>query len=140
MNERIRMMLKRSLLAAGLLGLASGANAVSSIAANTELTLTPQLIGAAGVVVEAKDFVITVGDDIDLNGKSMQIDFSVAPVAALLPATLTPSVCGGTVISGITYAGLTNGGKTVNYSIAGDNADPSTCKLPFPIFILRKPM
>jgi hypothetical protein len=94
MKERMLMMLKRSLLAAGLLGLAAGANAISLVTpATTGLTLTPQAIGAAGVVVEAKDFTITVTDDIDLNGKSMQIDFSVAPVAALLPSSLAVTVC-----------------------------------------------
>jgi hypothetical protein len=125
-------MLKRSLLAAGLLGLASGAYAVSSIAPNTAVSITPQAIGAAGVLVKAKDFVITVGDDIDLNGKSLQIDFSVAPVAALLPATLAVSVCGGGEISSVAYAGLTNAGKTVNYTIAGNNNNPATCKLTVP--------
>jgi hypothetical protein len=133
MKERMLMMLKRSLLAAGLLGLAAGANAVSLVTpATTGLTLTPQAIGAAGVVVEAKDFTITVTDDIDLNGKSMQIDFSVAPVAALLPSSLAVTVCADSVMADLTYAGLTNDGKTVNYSIAGDNANPATCVITVP--------
>ncbi len=130
------MMLKRSLLAAGLLGLAAGANAVSLVTpATTGLTLTPQAIGAAGVVVEAKDFTITVTDDIDLNGKSLQIDFSVAPVASLLPATLAvgpDNTCADAVMADLTYAGLTNGGKTVNYSIAGNNNNPATCVITVP--------
>ena len=71
------------------MGLASGAHAISLITpATTGLSLTLKQVGANGVLVEAKDFTITVGDDIDLNGKSLQIDFSVAPVVALLPATL----------------------------------------------------
>jgi len=126
-------MLKRSLMAAAMLGLASGANAISLVTPNAAgTTMTPQAIGAAGVVVEAKDFTITVGDDIDLNGKSLQIDFSVAPVAALLPASLAVATCANSVMADLTYAGLTNAGKTANYSIAGDNADPSTCVITVP--------
>jgi hypothetical protein len=138
MKERMLMMLKRSLLAAGLLGLAAGANAVSLVTpATTGLTLTPQAIGAAGVVVEAKDFTVIVTDDIDLNGKSMQLDFSVAPVASLLPATLvvapkTGGTCANATMADLTYAGITNDGKTVNYSISGDNADPSDCEITIP--------
>ena len=106
-------MLKRSLMAAAMLGLASGANAISLVTPNAAgTTMTPQAIGAAGVVVEAKDFTITVGDDIDLNGKSLQIDFSVAPVAALLPASLAVATCANSVMADLTYAGLTNAGKT----------------------------
>ena len=126
-------MLKRSLMAGALLGLAAGANAISLVTPNAAgTTITPQAIGAAGVLVEAKDFTITVGDDIDLNGKSLQIDFSVAPVAALLPATLAVGTCANSVMADLTYAGLTNSGKTANYSIAGDNADPSACVITVP--------
>jgi hypothetical protein len=135
MKERMFIMLKRSLLAAGLLGLAAGANAVSLVTPNaTGATLTPQAIGAAGVVVEAKDFEVVVTDDIDLNGKSMQLDFSVAPVAALLPATLAVDpkaggACADAVMADLTYAGITNDGKTVNYSISGDNSTPAGCEI-----------
>jgi len=131
-------MLKRTLLAAGLLGVTAGANAVSLVVPATNgLTLTPQYVGAAGVLVEAKDFEVVVTDDIDLNGKSMQLDFSVAPIAALLPATLAVDpVAGGTCANGVmadlTYAGLTNGGKTVNYSISGDNSTPAGCEITVP--------
>lgn len=120
-------MLKRSLLIAGMFGLVSGAQAISVIAPATEVGITPQAVGAAGVLVRAPDFTITVTDDIDLNGKSLQLDFSAAPIAALIPTSLAVTVCADSVMADLSYAGVTNGGKTVNYTISGDNADPSTC-------------
>lgn len=130
-------MFKRTLLAVGIIGMSSGASAVSVItAATTGLALTPQAVGAAGVVVEAKDFVIAVTDVIALNGKSLQITFSKAPVAALLPTTLvvtdSASACGNAVMADLAYAGVTNDGKTVNYSISGNDASPATCLITVP--------
>jgi len=70
------------------MSLAAGANAASTVTGSaTNLTKTPEAIGAS-VVVGAETFKIDVLDDLDLNGRSLQIDFSAAPVPALIPATL----------------------------------------------------
>ena len=124
-------MFKRSLLVAAMLGLSSGAYAVSEIAAGTKPNITPQAVGAAGVVVVAPDFKVTVKDNLDLNGKSMQIAFSKPLVAALMPATLAVANCDPAgAITAVTYAGLTNDNKTANFTIVGDDAkSPAKCEI-----------
>lgn len=124
-------MLKRSLLVASVLGLASAAHAAdTSITAATALNLTPEGVGAAGVVVTIPTFTITVGSDLNLNGKSLQIALDVPMVAANMPLSLTDASCAtdDNTITAITYAGLTNSNKTANYLIASDDAEnPAAC-------------
>ena len=111
------------------MSLAAGANAASTVTGSaTNLTKTPEAIGAS-VVVGAETFKIDVLDDLDLNGRSLQIDFSAAPVPALIPATLVVDTCAAEVMADVVYAGVTNGGKTVNYTISGNNATPASCDI-----------
>jgi hypothetical protein len=125
-------MFKRSMLVAAMVGLSSGAHAVSLITANAKPNITPQATGAAGVYVQAQEFKVTITDDLDLNGKSMQITFNKALIPALMPTTLTEddsaAGCDAGAITSVTYAGLTNSNKTANYSFVGDNSkDPGDC-------------
>jgi hypothetical protein len=108
--------------------MSAGANAAnSSIAAATANKITPEGVGAAGVVVTIPDFEITVGSDLDLNGKSLQITLDTPMVAANMPVTLTDKTCAkDTNISAINYAGLTNGGLTANYTITSVDAEVMT--------------
>lgn len=122
-------MFKRSMLVAAMLGLSAGANAVSLITPATKVNITPQGVGADGVLVKAPDFTIKVVDDLDLNGKSMQIAFNKPLIPALMPATLAVASCAdATALSSVTYAGLTNDNKTANYSLVGADAKtPAAC-------------
>ena len=127
-------MFKRSMLVAAMLGLSSAANAVSVITPATKVNITPQAVGADGVVVKVPNFAITVTDDLDLNGKSLQITFNKPLVAALMPATLAVDAsaagCDAAAITSLTYAGLTGDNKVANYSIVSDNSkDPGDCKI-----------
>lgn len=124
-------MFKRSMLVAAMLGLTSGAHAVSLITPNAKPNITPQAVGA-GTYVQAQEFKVTITDDLDLNGKSMQVTFSKPLIAALMPTTLTEddsaAGCDAGAITSVTYAGLTNDNKTANYTFVSDNAkDPGDC-------------
>lgn len=122
-------MLKRTLMVVAISGLAAQANAISLVTANTAINITPQEIGA-GVTVPVPAFTITVGDDLDLNGKSLQVEFSKPIHVASAPASFGIATCSGSEITSISYAGLTNGNKTANYTIVSDNSkSPATCVL-----------
>lgn len=120
-------MFNRSLIAAGVLvGLAAGANAASTVTPNAAPKVTPEAVGA-GAVVTIPAFNVVVGSDLDLNGKSLQIETTVPMVASLMPTTLADEKCAkATNISAVTYAGLTNGGKTANYTITSVDTEVMT--------------